>query len=225
MVAGKWGMEPEDGDGGRYRLSFTVGGLLAQQGRAVARLAVADLDAHGDAPDHGEVGERVVRIRREAIDANVLAVRTQAANTRVVAEVLRRLSALTAAELRHLAAPGTPMADRQALMWVAMCRYYAFVGRFATEVLRDHYLLGVATITRGDYDRFVLDQAMWHPELNGLSPATASKLRSNLFKAMAEAELVERGDGTLLPSLLGRAVTAILDDRPESFLFFPMAGR
>lgn len=225
MAAGKWGMEPEDGDGGRFRLSFTVGGLLAAQGRAIARLVAADLDAHGDAPERGVLGERVVRVRREAIDANVLAIRTQAANTRMVAEALKRLSALTAAELRHLAAPGTPMADCQALMWVAMCRYYAFVGRFATGVLRDRYLLGAATVTTGDYDRFVLDQAMWHPELGELSAATAAKLRSNLFKAMAEAELVERGDGTLLPSLLGRAVTAILDDRPESFLFFPMEGR
>ena len=119
----------------------------------------------------------------------------------------------------------TPASDRQALMWVAMCRYYALVGEFANEVLRERYLMGFSTLTKDDYDRFIQAQSMWHPELEELSALTAGKLRSNVFKAMSEAELWEKESDTLLPSLLSKSVTAILENRPESFRFFPTRER
>ncbi|PWG66472.1 DUF1819 family protein [Bifidobacterium callitrichidarum] len=220
-MPGSYGTETMQ-DEQRYRLSFTVGGLLAPQGHIIAALFIAN-DVQEDADDHGsELGERITRIRRQAIDENVLSIRTQAASTRTVSEVAKRLSTLTETELRYLASGDTPASDQQAFMWVAMCRYYALVGEFASEVLRDHYLMGMPTVTREDYDRFILAKAMWHPELEKISTATANKLRSNVFKAMTEGGLIERGSDTLRPSLLSKTVTGILESRPESFLFFPM---
>lgn len=212
----------------RYRLSFTVGGLLAPQGRIVASLFMDDedrTDPHALAHDENELGERIARIRRRAIDGNALSIRTQAASSRMVSEVIKRLSTLSGTELRCLAGADTPTADRHALMWVAMCRYYALVGQFAHEVLRDHYLMGMPTVTYGDYDRFILAKAMWHPELETLSRTTASKLRANLFTAMHEAGLVDKTDNTLQPALLGNSLTGILEHRPESFGFFPIGER
>ncbi|KAA8824601.1 DUF1819 family protein [Bifidobacterium reuteri] len=233
-MAGSYGSETLHN--GRYRLSFTVGGLLAPQGRIIASLfvkngcpaedAVSGADSSplaGEVVGEGELGERILRVRRQAIDDNVLSIRTQSANARVVSEVLKRLSTLTEEETRFLADVDTSANDCQALMWVAMCRYYALIGEFATEVVRDHYLMGLPTVTREDYDRFIQGKAMWHEELEELSPATSNKLRSNVFKAMSEAGLVERRSDTLLPSLLGGSVAGILEDRPESFRFFPMS--
>ncbi|OZG57428.1 hypothetical protein BMYO_1925 [Bifidobacterium myosotis] len=239
-MAGSYGSETLHN--GRYRLSFTVGGLLAPQGRIIALLFVGDDRSERDVWSGadsassagkgvgagglgglGELGERILRVRRQAIDDNVLSIRTQSANARVVSEVLKRLSALTEEEIRFLADANTSASDRQVLMWVAMCRYYALIGEFATEVVRDHYLMGLPTVTREDYDRFIQGKAMWHEELEELSPATSNKLRSNVFKAMSEAGLVERRSDTLLPSLLGRSVAGILESRPESFRFFPMS--
>ena len=228
-MAGSYGAENPRND--RYRLSFTVGGLLAPQGRIIAALFVGNEDRlaspiassmPGEAAANNELGERVAGIRKQAIDGNVLSIRTESANTRIVREVVKRLSTLTGTEIRHLSDDDTPVTDLQALMWVAMCRYYAVVGEFANEVLRDHYLLGNMTVTREDYDRFILSKSRWHPELEELSNATACKLRSNLFKALDEAGLVGKSDNTLLPSLLSKTVTDILEERPESFQFFPM---
>ena len=125
-------------------------------------------------------------------------------------------------ELRCIADADMLQSDRRALMWVAMCRYYALVGEFAQEVLREHFLIGTPTITHDDYDHFMLGKAMWHPEIDDLSTSTSAKLRSNVFKAMAEAGVVNRTDDTIIPSLLSREVTGILMRRPESFGFFPM---
>lgn len=83
-----------------------------------------------------EVGESIAAIRQQAIEENVLAIRTDSANRRVVAETTRRLSALTVGELAYLAGPDPSISDREALMWIAMCRYYAIVGEFASEVLK-----------------------------------------------------------------------------------------
>ena len=218
-------------DGGRYRLSFTVGGLLAEQGRTVAGLMVGDtavaaavdtLPSADRDDDAFAPAELLESVRRYAVAENVLQIRTRAAGVRIVNEVIKRLSALTMGELRCIADADMLQSDRRALMWVAMCRYYALVGEFAQEVLREHFLIGTPTITYGDYDHFMLGKAMWHPEIDDLSTSTSAKLRSNVFKAMAEAGLVNRTDDTIVPSLLSREVTGILMRRPESFGFFPM---
>ena len=218
-------------DGGRYRLSFTVGGLLAEQGRTVAGLMVGDtavaaavdtLPSADRDDDAFAPAELLESVRRCAVAENVLQIRTHAAGVRIVNEVIKRLSALTMGELRCIADADTLQSDRRALMWVAMCRYYALVGEFAQEVLREHFLIGTPTITHDDYDHFMLGKAMWHPEIDDLSTSTSAKLRSNVFKAMAEAGLVNRADDTIVPSLLSREVTGILMRRPESFGFFPM---
>ena len=221
-------------DGGRYRLSFTVGGLLAEQGRTVAGLMVGDtavaaavdtLPSADRDDDAFAPAELLESVRRCAVAENVLQIRTHAAGVRIVNEVTKRLSALTMGELRCIADANTLQSDRRALMWVAMCRYYALVGEFAQEVLREHFLIGTPTITYGDYEHFMLGKAMWHPEIDDLSTSTSAKLRSNVFKAMAEAGLVNRADDTIIPSLLSREVTGILMRRPESFGFFPMRGQ
>lgn len=221
-------------DGGRYRLSFTVGGLLAEQGRTVAGLMVGDtavaaavdtLPSADRDDDAFAPAELLESVRRYAVAENVLQIRTHAAGVRIVNEVVKRLSALTMGELRCIADADMLQSDRRALMWVAMCRYYALVGEFAQEVLREHFLIGTTTITYGDYEHFMLGKAMWHPEIDDLSTSTSAKLRSNVFKAMAEAGLVNRTDDTIIPSLLSREVAGILMRRPESFGFFPMRGQ
>ncbi|WP_026645356.1 BrxA family protein [Bifidobacterium sp. AGR2158] len=216
----RWGVEREQQDA-RYRLSFTVGGLLMPQGVVCARRFV-DSHPRPDAPD-APVGESIVSIRDEVVDSNALAIRTVSANKRVTAEVCKRLSALSYAELGFLASDDASPQDRRYLMWIAMCRYYLFIGEFASEVLRERFLLG-ETISYADYDRFVLDRASWHPELESLSAATATKLRSNLFKAMREAELTVRdshGADVPVTAVPGSTLAALLEPHADSLRFLP----
>jgi hypothetical protein len=246
-------MTDEEAQMERYRLSFTVGGLLVAQSVTVARVFLQLLDDACSAesatstndeaasesvdassrtstpPDRvgSRIGDRELntfwkQARQQVIDEHLLTVRTQTAMSRTVSETIKRLSVLSLTELRFLTADDSMNADRSALMWVAMCRYYTLVGEFANEVLRDHYLLGKPTVTREDYDRFVYSKSLWHEELDQISDSTAKKLRSNLFQAMFEARLLEKEGNTIIPSLLGSGLTDILEKRPDSFLFFPM---
>lgn len=223
-MAGSYGAEATQGE--RYRLSFTVGGLLASQGRALAEMYLNHLNhAVGDnieCSSQTEVGESIAAIRQQAIEENVLAIRTDSANRRVVAETTKRLSALTVRELAYLAGPDSSTSDREALMWIAMCQYYAIVGEFAVEVLKKHYLVGNLHLDFDDYARFIANKATWHPELETISEGTAKKLRSNLFKAMAEAHLFDKNSDTVVSFLPSPSLTDILMKRPDSFGFFPM---
>lgn len=216
----RWGAERPQQDA-RYRLSFTVGGLLATQSVVCARYF---LSRHPQMDTLTvQVGAAIASIRDEIVDFNALAIRTVSANKRITAEVCKRLSALSYAELELLASDGTSPQDRRYLMWMAMCRYYLFVGEFATEVLREHFLLG-EMISLDDYDRYVLNKAMWHPELEAISAATASKLRGNMFKAMREAGLIERGSrgaDVIVPAVFGQRLTGLERDNAASWLFFP----
>lgn len=236
-MAGSYGAETTQGE--RYRLSFTVGGLLAPQGRALAEMYLNRMGDGGtehssqakvsekaneksDKNAGEEVGESIAAIRQQAIEENVLAIRTDSANRRVVAETTRRLSALTVGELAYLAGPYSSISDREALMWIAMCRYYAIVGEFAGEVLKKHYLTGNTHLDFEDYDRFITDKATWHPELENISEGTAKKLRSNLFKAMREAHLFDKNSDTVLSFLPSPSLADILRKRADSFGYLPM---
>ena len=80
-MAGSYGAENPQNE--RYRLSFTVGGLLALQGKILATLFVeneheyttSDVESTNGttAIDH-EIGERITRIRKQAIEGNVLSI-------------------------------------------------------------------------------------------------------------------------------------------------------
>lgn len=220
-MAGSYGAESTRGEW--YRLSFTVGGLLASQGRALAEMYLDHVGcSNAGCSSQTEVGESIAAIRQQAIEENVLAIRTDSANRRVVAETTKRLSALTVRELAYLAGPDSSTSDREALMWIAMCRYYAIVGEFAVEVLKKHYLVGNLHLDFDDYARFIANKATWHPELETISEGTAKKLRSNLFKAMAEAHLFDKNSDTVVSFLPSPSLTDILMKRPDSFGFFPM---
>lgn len=223
-MAGSYGTEATQGE--RYRLSFTVGGLLASQGRVLAEMYLNHLNhavgGNIECSSQTEVGESIAAIRQQAIEENVLAIRTDSANRRVVAETTKRLSALTVRELAYLAGPDSSTSDRETLMWIAMCRYYAIVGEFAVEVLKKHYLVGNLHLDFDDYARFIANKATWHPELETISEGTAKKLRSNLFKAMAEAHLFDKNSDTVVSFLPSPSLADILMKRPDSFGFFPM---
>ncbi len=220
-MAGSFGAETMLGD--RYRLSFTVGGLLAQQGRVLAEMYLEHGAGSGtNQSPQAEVGESITVVRERAVTENVLAVRTVSANKRIVAETIRRLSALTFEELAYLGGPASSAVDHDTLMWIAMCRYYAIVGEFANEVVKEHYLVGNLRLDFEDYGRFIANKATWHAELENLSDGTAKKLRSNLFKAMREAHVLDKSNDTIIPSMINCSLADILMKRPDSFGFLPI---
>jgi hypothetical protein len=106
-------------------------------------------------------------------------------------------------------------------MWAAFCRRYALVAEFAEEALRDKYLLGDLTLVPDDFERFVSAKSLWHEELDALKPSTLKKLRTNLFLAMRQADLLTE-ENRIVPALLSAEVTKFFNARrPSDIRFFP----
>lgn len=191
-----------------YRLSFALGGLLATGAMVAAPLY---LDLHNWAAV------------RKALNAdNLLHARTRSTAVRLTRELIQRMSVLSDAEIAYLVtAPGP---ERLHLMWAAMCRHYVFVAEFAQEVVRDHYLLGVSRLVPADFERFWDSKALWHAELEKISPSTHTKLRTNLFLALRQSGMLAN-DATLISPLLSPEVLALLDAQtPSDRRFFPVGG-
>ena len=191
-----------------YRLSFLVGGLLAEEA------AIA-------APVYAKLGDWA--LTRKALDeGNLLHSRTQSSASRTGRELVQRMSSLTDSEVRHMASATSP--DRKHLMWAAFARRYKFVAGFAEEVLRDKFLLGAKSLDADDFERFWAGKALWHDELDGLAASTRRKLRTNLFLAMRQAGFLTEGGLVVSPLLSAEVVRFLKARTPSDIRFFPVGG-
>ena len=189
----------------RYALSFTTGGLLAQEAAVLA-------------PVYAKLRDWA-KVRDAAVEENLLQTRTHSTGVRRVRETVNRLSVLSDRELEILA--DVTASERGHLMWAAACRRYELIGEFAEEVLRERFLTLAGTVSYEDYDSFYRAKAMWHDELDDLTDLSYKKLRQVLFKMMVEAGLLTT-QGAIEPVLLSARVIACLNERtPSDIRFFP----
>lgn len=189
----------------RFKLSFTAGGLFIQQATLAATL-------HQDTHDWQKV--------RESIDSdNLLQARTQSSAQRLSWELVERLKELTDHELKLLI--DSTLDERAQLMWVAFCRRYQFVADFAEEVLRERYLIMAPDIKTEHFDSFMTGKTLWHPELAEIKESTFKKLRSTLFLAMREADLITE-NGLIIPTHISeRVLVELSKSQPSDVRFFP----
>lgn len=189
----------------RYALSFTSGALLLHE----AEVAVQAYFGHGSWPE----------ARKAILDENLLQARTQASAARRTREVIQRLETLTDPELDLLA--NAIGAERPALLWVAACRRYDFLAEFAEGVVRERYLLFKPDLGHGDFDGFVRDRSLWHPELDELTTMTLQKLRSNVFRMLKELGALTKSGALQATSLTARVVAELDRREPSDVRLFP----
>lgn len=192
-----------------YRLSFTTGGLLSAESTTVAEIYLQH--------------QQWKQTREQVLADNVLQSRTRAAAVRVSKEVVGRLETLTLEELR-LVARGS-LRERGYLLWMAVCRRYALVREFATEVLREHYLTLRLMVVPADFDAFFNFKAQWHEEMDRLADSTRHKLRQNLFRMLREAELLS-AENLIQPAMLTPRLAELLAMQGEqAFQIFPLGDK
>ncbi|MBT9546701.1 MAG: DUF1819 family protein [Candidatus Sericytochromatia bacterium] len=190
----------------KYSLSFTTGSLFLQESLLIAGLYLDNFDW--------------AQVRQVVVKDNLLQARTQNTSERVCSEVISRLKHLTRAQLELLSQGSRH--DQYYLLWLAICRRYAFIGDFAQEMLREKFLRFVSELTYLDFDIFFHRKQEWHEELNQIKPITRQKLRQTLFKMMREADLIN-AKSLIQPVLLSGALLQVIQaDRLEDLRFFPI---
>ena len=192
-----------------YLMSFGTGGLFINESAAVARLHTPDESWDATAA--------------RARQSGAFPVRKASSAQRSIREIVNRLKRLSDDELA-LFIDGE-RSEQAALLWLASCRAYRFIGEFAVEVLNERFLSLRTTLTYDDFDTFLAAKAEWSPKLAGLSNSTRAKLRAVLFRLMREGEILSPDDRILGAILSARVLTTIGAGHPDELRFFPGAER
>lgn len=192
-----------------YLMSFGTGGLFINESVAVARLHVA-----------GTNWDSTLAAARES---GAFPVRKASSARRSIREIVNRLKRLSPDELA-LFIEGD-RSEQAALLWLAACRAYRFIGEFAVEVLSDRFLSLRTDLTYDDFDTFLSAKEEWSPKLAALSASTRAKLRAVLFRLMREAELLSPEKRILGAMLSPRVLAVIQAGNPDELHYFPGAER
>ena len=193
----------------KYRMSFSVGGLLLNESTALAQ--------------DWRPGETWADARERLVSGGVSSFPKLASQTRVLREVYDRVGHLTDAERRYLLEEADRL-EQRALVWLAVCRTYRLVYEFAVEVLAERYLSWRFDIGPEAFDRFLAEKSDFDQGLAELSPSTCAKLRQVLFRILREAGLLGV-EGRIQPVWLSARMKALIEEtNPADLLIFPGNG-
>lgn len=182
-----------------YNLSFTAASLRPELCRIVAELYLT-CGSWSEAKQH-------------ALASNLLQSRSASSGVRLEREIRQRLQTLTHAQLSILAT--STAEDRAAISWLAAMKQHAFLFEFASEVLRDKLAARESVLRPSDYERFLENRELTHPELRELTPSSSTKVRNVTLRMLTEAGLLVEGPslGSVQRPVISPAVRdAIRDD-------------
>jgi hypothetical protein len=187
----------EDG----YHLSFTAASLRPELARIVAECFLT-------------VGDWAL-VKERILATNALQCRSASSAIRLESEMRQRLETLTHDQMVLLAQ--ATVEDRTAIAWLAVCKHIRFAFEFAAEVLRDKLAAHDAVLRPSDYESYVENKCLPHPELGGLKQTSKNKIRQVLLKMLTEAGLLAKGSALTIhrPALSPAVVRVITADSPQ----------
>ena len=184
-----------------YHLSFTAASLRPELARIVAECFLT-------------VGDWAL-VKERILSTNALQCRSASSAVRLESEMRQRLETLTHDQMVLLAQ--ATVEDRTAMAWLATCKRIRFAFEFATDVLRDKLAAHDAVLRPSDYESYVENKCLPHPELGRLKPTSKNKIRQVLLKMLTEAGLLAKGNALTIhrPALSPAVVRVITADSPQ----------
>jgi hypothetical protein len=190
-------------------MSFSTGGLFVNESVETARL------------HNAQEGWNKTLVR--ALESSITLLPKVASNRRTLREIVTRVACLTESE-RLFLVDHADRDERAALLWIATCRAYRFVGEFAIEVIQERYMSYRFELPFDIFDQFFESKAEWDSKLSGINILTRSKLRQVLFRILREAGIIDEFQNIRRAHLSARLHSLIEHDHPIELLLFPGLG-
>lgn len=190
-----------------YRLSFTAASSLLPGFVRMAALAV-------------ENGYKLDKLTNDQIGKE-----KESTNVRQFRELKHRLETLTTEEVDLLA--NGSLVDQKHVVLLAFCKTYRFISDFIVEVIRDKVLVYDFEIRESDYNSFINRKSFDHPELEGLTESSQTKIRTVLFRMLVEVGLIDNAKSKVIqPMLLSDELEKIIvKDDPQLLKIFLKSDR
>lgn len=128
-------------------------------------------------------------VREEVLINNLLQARTESTSKTIYGEVSKRLKNLNYDELKLFVESDL---DAQHIVWLAICRQYAFTYQFAIEVISEHYSKSMFQLYVEDYDAFFNAKAEWYSNLDTITQQSRYKAQQIMFKMLDECGLIDK---------------------------------
>jgi hypothetical protein len=161
--------------------------------------------------------------KNRILSSNKLQSRSAGSLVRMERELRQRIKRLTRAQIELLAHATSE--DRAAMAWLACQKHCSFIFEFAAEVLREKLAAHDPVLRQSDYETFVDNKSVAHPELAQLANVSKNKIRQVLLRMLVEAGLL--CDGSAMgniqrPVLSESSLRVIVNDNSHwlaGFLF------
>lgn len=190
---------------GRYRLSFSTGGLFVAESARAAELYVSGRDWDD--------------IQKLLVDRQIVSFKTISAGHRVAREIITRLKSLSRSELEFLA--GGDRENQVNMIWLAVCRTYELIADFVAEELNERLLALRNDLSLAVFESFLVRKSDWHPEIAALTASTRAKLRQVLFRMLREAGYYDDRNGLVGAQLSSTFLKFAARNFPNDLVFFP----
>lgn len=188
-------------------MSFTTGGLFYSESLLIFDLYVVV----GNWDD----------VYDQAVEDNTLQTRVVSTAKRVLKEIISRLRTLTKDEL-ELLQQGS-VSEQKYLLWLGVCRRYAFIHDFASEVIRERYLTLKHDLPTQEFEIFYNAKEQWHEELEKLAESTRNKLRTVLYRILREADIIDTNKLILPAILTDELIATIAKHDLNDLAIFPIS--
>jgi hypothetical protein len=192
----------------KYSMSFTTGALLYHESMKLAALYLSL--------------RKWDKVRNAVIADNIIQSRTTNTLKRITNEITSRVKTLGEREILFL--NEAEYTEQRYVLWLAICRRYAFIADFTINVVHDNFASLKNSVAYEDYDIFFGKKAEWHGELDRIAPSTKNKLRQTLFKMMQEAHILDKNN-SIIPAVPSAAFQALLASAEQhDAMFLPIAA-
>lgn len=189
-----------------YSMAFTAGSTLLHESVAIS---LVYRKQHND--------WKAVKII--VFQENILASVKQSSSIRVFREVQQRLALLTENQL-DLLIKGNGM-EQKCMVWLAICKRYAFIADFARELLNEKVQMFETIISQKDYHTFYHKKASWHEELDALKESTQQKVRTVIFRMLHEIGYLTAANQINTILLPDSVKEVVAEDNPEMLNIYP----
>jgi len=188
-----------------YKLSFTDASLMLVESVKVAGVYLGNRDWNAS--------------REILINNNLLRSRTMSRTKRIIQELVLRLSVLSEDQLTGLVEGS--LEEQRLLLWFMVCKTYNFIRDFSTEVLHERFLTMQRFLTEEDYFAFYLHKLDEHPELEEITDSTRTKLRTQVFRMLREAGLINSANLIIRVLPTSRLIQTLREDMNIASRIYP----
>jgi len=159
----------------RYKADITAGSLKVSESRVIADLLLRGID-------QGEWDEAI-------LDKNVLQARSPETARRLARLIRLRLETMEAS-LWRLVRDGTGAVATHAVLAAAV-KHSSLLGDFLDLVVREHYRVFSATLSKKSWQDYLDDCRGRDPKMPIWNESTRKRLRSSVFQILAQAGYIE----------------------------------